>query len=65
MDKILEYASGKYKASNRKIAQGYQTYTWDESYNQFKQATGAHTVAATGRRVSLVDYDKVVEANIR
>jgi len=42
MDKILEYASGKYKASNQMIAKNYHPYTWDESYDQFKRAIGAH-----------------------
>jgi len=64
MDKILEYASGRYKASNRVIAKNYRTYTWDESYDQFKRAVGIQ-VSTAGDRGLLVDNNKVVEADIR
>ncbi len=40
MDKILEYSSGKYKKVNATISGNYKTYTWDDSYRDFRAAIG-------------------------
>lgn len=39
MDKILQYSNDRaYVDSNRNVKDNYQTFTWDQSYEVFKQA---------------------------
>ena len=39
MEKIHYYiAEDRYVQANERVSQGYKVYTWDESYEQFKQA---------------------------